>query len=263
MLKKVTWSLFSNLLVNHRHNRVSGTFTLFPLNNSPGRVHYWVNTQWNTEEMNEDARRRNPRGEIKWRARWWGGMFMAGTLLRGASSLLAHNEHLPREMVVLKLFPCTESPVIFIKMCPNCSRRRVEGGGRAIDGENEFSGKLARWLAYGNISHVDLNKSPAPYPPLCMLMKASYVLGGRYYQARTLLHFCVYTVTPPPDVPHCRRLRGTCERLTANHTRTQTHKHPGPPLGGALQLTCYERRPHGLSSNCVLFLPRGEWSIAE
>lgn len=55
--------------------------------------------------MNEDARHRTPRGEIKWQPWWWWGMFIAGTLLRGASSLLAHNEHLPCEMVVLKLFP--------------------------------------------------------------------------------------------------------------------------------------------------------------
>lgn len=67
---------------------------------------------------------------------------MAGTLLRGASSLLAHNEHLPCEMVVLKPSPYTELPVIFIRMCPNCSQRRV--GGRATDGGNEFSGNLAR-----------------------------------------------------------------------------------------------------------------------
>ncbi len=121
--------LLSNSVVNHRHSRVSGTFTLFPLNNSLGRVHYWVNRQWNTEEMNGDAQRRTPRGEIKWQARWWWGMFMAGTLLRRVPSLLARNEHLPCEMVVLKLFPYTELPVIFIKMCPNCSQRRVGGRG--------------------------------------------------------------------------------------------------------------------------------------
>lgn len=61
---------------------------------------------------------------------------MAGTLLRGGSSLLAHNEHLPCEMVVLKLFPYTELLVIFIKMCFNCSQRRVRG--RASNRECEF-----------------------------------------------------------------------------------------------------------------------------
>lgn len=135
-VKEGDLELLSNSVVNHRNSRVSGTFTLFPLNNSLGRVHYWVNRQWNTEEMNEDAQCRTPRGEIKWQARWWWGMFMAGTLLRGGPSLLAHNEHLPCVMVVPKLFPCTELPVIFIKMCPNCSRRRVRG--RATDRENEF-----------------------------------------------------------------------------------------------------------------------------
>lgn len=59
---------------------------------------------------------------------------MTGTLLRRGSSLLAHNEHLPCEMVVLKLFFL---PVIFIRMCGNCSQRRV-GGKRATDRENEF-----------------------------------------------------------------------------------------------------------------------------
>lgn len=49
---------------------------------------------------------------------------MAGTLLRRGLSLLAHNEHLPCEMAVLKLFPYTELPAIFIKKCPNCSQRR-------------------------------------------------------------------------------------------------------------------------------------------
>lgn len=63
---------------------------------------------------------------------------MAGTLLRGGSSLLAHNEHLPCEMVVLKFFPYTELPVILIKMC----QQRV--GGRATDRENGFYGNLAR-----------------------------------------------------------------------------------------------------------------------
>ena len=58
---------------------------------------------------------------------------MAATLLRGGPSLLAHNEHLPCEMVAPKPFPYTELPVIFIKMCPNCSQRRV--GGRATDRE--------------------------------------------------------------------------------------------------------------------------------
>lgn len=53
---------------------------------------------------------------------------MAGTLLRRGPSLLAHNEHLPCEMVVLKLFAYTELPVIFIKKCPNCSQRRVREG---------------------------------------------------------------------------------------------------------------------------------------
>lgn len=50
---------------------------------------------------------------------------MAGTLLRRGLSLLAHNEHLPCEMVVLKRFPSAELPVIFIKKCPNCSRQRT------------------------------------------------------------------------------------------------------------------------------------------
>lgn len=50
---------------------------------------------------------------------------MADTLLRGDSSLLAHNEHPPREMVALKLFPHTELLVIFIRMHRNCSRRSV------------------------------------------------------------------------------------------------------------------------------------------
>lgn len=61
---------------------------------------------------------------------------MAGTLLRRSSSLLAHNEHLPCEMVVRKLLPYTELPVIFIKICPNCSQQQV--GERATDRENEF-----------------------------------------------------------------------------------------------------------------------------
>lgn len=61
---------------------------------------------------------------------------MAGTLLRGGSSLLAHNERLPCETLVLKLFPSTKSLVIFTRMCTNCSLWRV--GGRATDGEDEF-----------------------------------------------------------------------------------------------------------------------------
>lgn len=61
---------------------------------------------------------------------------MAGTLLRGGSSLLALNEHLPCEMDVPKLFSYTELPVIFIKMCPNCSQRRV--GERATDRKMSF-----------------------------------------------------------------------------------------------------------------------------
>lgn len=48
---------------------------------------------------------------------------MAGALLRAGSSLLPRNEHLPCEMVVLNF----ELLVIFIKMCPNCSQRRVGG----------------------------------------------------------------------------------------------------------------------------------------
>lgn len=53
---------------------------------------------------------------------------MAGTLLRRGLSLLAHNEHLPCEMVVQKRFPSAELPAIFIKKCPNCSRRRFREG---------------------------------------------------------------------------------------------------------------------------------------
>lgn len=63
---------------------------------------------------------------------------MAGTLLRGDSSLLARNEHLPCEMVVLKLLPSTELPVIFIKVCPNCSRWRVGGGGGPLTERMSF-----------------------------------------------------------------------------------------------------------------------------
>lgn len=51
------------------------------------------------------------------------------------------------------------------------------------------------------------------------------------FQAWTLL-LSLYTVTPPPDVPHCGRLWGTCERLIANHTHMHTNTLRAPLGGG-------------------------------
>ncbi len=81
------------------------------------------------------------------------------------------------------------------------------------------------------------------------------------FQAWTLLLFSVYKVTPPPDVPHCGRLWGTCRRLTANHTHTHTHTLRSS-LGGGTSADLLQNKPRAMiaeirrQSSSVLFLSR-------
>ena len=95
------------------------------------------------------------------------------------------------------------------------------------------------------------------------------------FQAWTHLFFffflSVYTVTPPPDVPHCGRLWGTCKKAyrqpqtdTHTHTHTQTHTHTLTDhlRAGGTSADLLRNKPRAMiaeirrRSNCMLLLSR-------
>ena len=87
------------------------------------------------------------------------------------------------------------------------------------------------------------------------------------FQAWTLLFFSfflsVYTVTPPPDVPHCGRLWGTCKKAYRQpQTDTHTHTLTDHLRAGGTSADLLRNKPRAMiaeirrRSNCMLLLSR-------
>lgn len=100
---------------------------------------------------------------------------------------------------------------------------------------------------------VDLNKYLSHCFLLCMLRKSRPQLF--------FFSFYIYVVTPPPDVPHCRRLWSTCKRLTTNHTHSHTHIQRSS-LGRGTSADLLRNQPGAMiaetrqQNSCVVFLSR-------
>lgn len=136
------------------------------------------------------------------------GCLWSGTLLRRGPSLLAHNEHLPCEMVLPKPPPppiYTELPTTFIKKCPNCSqwqvrqRPAIEWMGFMLTWQGDWLLPILSVLIWINIL--------VPYFLLCMLIEVSYVLRGWYFSLELLFFFSLCTWQRLLQMsPHCGRL---------------------------------------------------------